>query len=158
MTFAHLHVMALAGSLMLAAPVNQAHAVDGVLDQAPCHANCVLIREQAGRLLLFARNADGVVFKSTSIDLPANARRVGWSAPSRSLAVEPEAATSSLPYSGVPVGLTCSTIAGLCTEQATMSYETPTQLVVVTITYYFFDGELMDIEVNEKRIARSKLK
>lgn len=158
MISAYLHFAALAGGLMLAAPVSHAGAVDGTYSQAPCYANCAFLREQAGRLLVFAKNADGVVFKSASIDLPTDARRIGSSAPVVSAFVETQPSVESLPYSGIPVGLTCSTTTGLCTEQATMSYETPTQLVVVTITYYFFDGELVDLEVNEKRIAKSKLK
>lgn len=119
-----------------------------------CESNCVEMRRSGNKLLFFARNRDGEVFTTTHLSLPRGARAVAdysdWNG---------QGGTDYISrMSGLPVGTTCGGVSGVCTEHSSVTYETSTHYVVVSITYFFFDGELQDIDVDETRITKSKIK
>ena len=122
---------------------------------APCHTNCVSMMRSDNKLLFFARDSQGQIFATADLLLPADARPVKNSRGGRVDQLNP---LNMTPQSGLPVGSACAGVAGVCTEHSSLTYETPTQYVIVSITYFFFNGELQDIDVDETRISKSKIK
>ncbi len=123
-----------------------------------CVSNCVSTTRYQNNLLVVARNREGEIFKTLSLELPSGAKRVFGSARGgyggRDFRIgRPDAQM----LSEVPVGSLCGGIPGVCTETALIRYETPTQLVIYTFTYVFNNGDLVEVRVDETRVARSKL-
>ncbi|NNF50862.1 MAG: hypothetical protein HKN59_00345 [Gammaproteobacteria bacterium] len=131
-----------------------AHSSPVPVDWTDCARNCVEIKRSGDELLFFARDGKGEVFKTAHVSLPRDAQAV----------IDPErqvwqrSGPVASPFSGLPVGSTCGSVSGVCTEHASFTYETPTQFIVVTITYFFVNGELQNVEVDETRLNKSKIK
>ena len=123
--------------------------------EAACYRNCVEIKRSGDRLLFFARNSQGEVFATEDLLLPRAARAVNPSLAAKFLPRNGQGVTRQ---SGLPVGSICASVTGVCTEHSSLTYETPSQYVIVSITYFFFNGELQDIDVDETRISKSKIK
>lgn len=132
-----------------------ARNVPGGTGEAMCYANCVITTRSGNELLFVARDRRGKIFATANVTLPDNARAVHFGG-SRSddLQRYPDASQQS----GLPVGSVCGGVSGVCTEHSSLTYETSSQYVIVSITYIFFDGNLQDIDVDETRIAKSKIK
>lgn len=149
--------------------VAQAQVTDNETGVPRCYTNCVEVARSGDSLLFFARDREGNIVDTSTVVLPAGARRV--SALQGNERIQPAATDGSGtprshttgqsfggPQSGLPVGTICAGAAGVCTEHSSLTYETPTHFVIVTVTFFFFDGELQDIDVDETRLAKNKVK
>lgn len=119
-----------------------------------CQANCVVLIRTADSLLILARDQRGRIFRAVTVALPDAAQPVSERQHDRHLGSDVDQENQS----GLPVGSTCAGVAGVCTEHSSLTYETPTHYVIVSITYFFFNGELQDIDVDETRLTKSKIK
>lgn len=98
-----------------------------------CESNCAYSVQQGSQLFVVARSLDGSILSMETVNLGDGARSQSG--------VEPQPMTA------------CG--GGTCTEQTTHIYVTPTEVIYVTIILYYVDGELVDVDVIEKRIPRS---
>jgi len=126
-----------------------------VADSDACFSNCVETLRNMSRLLIFARDSNGEVFKTLSLDLPANAR----------LALAPSADPRAAPTmwvngagvvnaSGLASNTACSNYPGMCTQTTVRTYTTPRQYIFFTYTYIYHDGALLEVQVEETRLMR----
>lgn len=123
--------------------------------EAMCYANCVITTRSGNELLFVAKDRRGKIFATANLTLPKNARALRFRGSRSDDSLQyPDASQQS----GLPVGSVCGGVSGVCTEHSSLTYETPSQYVIVSITYFFFDGNLQDIDVDETRIAKSKIK
>lgn len=122
---------------------------------APCFANCVVTTQSGNRLLFVAKDRRGQIFATANVLLPARARLINSVNAGGAGSTERLHVTQQ---SGLPVGTTCHGVSGICTEHSSLTYETPSHYIVVSITYVFFNGDLQDIDVDETRISKNKFK
>lgn len=152
-------MFAWAALAVLFSGVSQAGVNRGaVANDDDCVSNCVSTSRYNNSLLIFAKNRDGEIFKTLSFELPKDAMRVSGAARGgyggRDFRIgRPDVQM----LSDIPVGSLCNGVPGVCTETALIRYETPTQFVIYTFTYVFSNGDLVEVRVDETRVARSKL-
>ncbi len=154
-----LHLFFFAAAMLL---VTQAQASVTVAPEiwwdGDCYANCASFYRHDDRLLVIGKNGVGDVVATGWVGMDASARGPsilkkpgtgsGFAFP------RPGAAT----HSGLPVTGTCLGTTGTCVDQSVLRFETNTHLIIVTVTYFFINGELHDIDVREKRFAKNKIK
>lgn len=143
--------------VLFLAPIGSASAADaaGIFGAPECHANCVAVTRTGEALLFVAKGRRGQILAVQKLSLPDDARLLGSGKAGRTRA------RSQFPTalrSGLPVGSICGSVSGVCTEHSSQTYETASQFVIVSITYFFYDGNLQDIDVDETRINKSKIK
>ena len=123
-----------------------------------CAANCVSTTRHRNNLLVVARNKRGEIFKTLSLELPPGARQVPGEARGVYGGSDLRIDESDVEMmSGLPVGSLCIGIPGVCTETSLVRYETTTQFVFYTFTFVFNHGDLVEVRVDETRVARSKI-
>ncbi len=145
---------------MLISGASQAAETEGpVVSYADCVSNCVTLTRHRNHLLIDARNGQGEVFKTLSFSLPPGARRVAGGTQERYGGSGFGGGTQGLAMlSDVPTGGVCVSYTGVCTETAVVRYQTSTHVIIYTFTFVFNDGELVEVRVDETRVAQSKLK
>ena len=123
-----------------------------------CSSNCVTTLRSTNKIVVIARDQQGAIFRTLSFEMPADARL---------LAAEGETFGSRGLDSGFvqtgntwdgSTGSQCVNMPGLCTETALRSYATPGFYIFYTYTYVFHDGNLIEINVEETRVARDYMK
>ena len=154
-----LHLLFSAAAMLLVA---SAHA-DNTIESAAgwggnCYANCADIYRHANRLLVVGKNGAGEVVATGWVQMSAAARgpAVLKSPGADRVADFPQPRADT--FSGLPVTGTCVGTTGTCVDQSVLRFETTTHVIIVTVTYFFINGELHDIDVREKRFAKSKIK
>lgn len=123
-----------------------------------CVNNCVSTTRYRNNLLIVARNNQGEIFRTISLELPADARLVTDGVPGgfgeTNIRHADPVVQMNYEY---PVGSVCGGTPGICTEAALVRYETRAHFVIYTFTFVFNNGELVEVKVDETRITRSKL-
>lgn len=154
--FTHL-VFVLAGMLLAANAPAGDYPVSASWGGDNCYANCVSLYRHGDRLFVIGKDAAGKVV-ATGQAAVGSAARGPMVVRDPGSGATPRSATGARPQNGLPVSGTCLGTTGTCVDQSVLRFETATHLIIVTVTYFFFNGELHDIDVREKRFAKDKIK
>lgn len=135
-----------------------------LFDQNQCGSNCVLSLRSANNLIVVARNREGAIFKTLSFAMPGDARLL-YASDSGSVYLKTAQDPQSPSTIGSTIGSTsasangdaseCVNLPGVCTDSDVRSYVTPGYYIFYTYTYVFNNGNLIEINVEENRIARN---
>lgn len=142
--------------LLLFAANASALPTSGILfDRSQCSSNCVLSLRSVNNLIVVARNSDGAIFKTLSFAMPADARLLYQSNAGRARSGGHKLANQPLSASTNAAESDCANMPGVCTASDVRTYATPAYYVFYTYTYVYMDGNLMEINVEETRVARN---
>ena len=131
-----------------------APATAQLFDRESCGTNCVQSLRSSNNLIIVAKNSDGAVFKTLSFAMPGDARLLysGQAAADYRAASDSAMLATSNSTSGA--GSECVNMPGVCTVSSVRTYVTPSYYIFYTYTFVFYDGNLMEISVEETRTAR----
>lgn len=147
--------LALASAIMLSlGPAAFTMPSAGLLfDQQDCRDNCVLTLRSERNLIIVAKDSRGAIIKTRSFAMPAEARLLY--AGSRGVARAGDMPWTPASQGQADGGSECVNTPGVCTSSDVRAYTTPGFYVFYTYTFVHLDGNLLDIEVEESRIARN---
>lgn len=129
----------------------------GLFEQRQCTSNCVLSLRSVSNLIVVARDSKGAIFKTLSFAMPTDARLL---AAGNAAGVTQAGEYRAGQMAGASTGDAsneCISVPGVCTASNVRSYVTPSFYIFYTYTYVFRDGNLLEISVEETRIARNMI-